>query len=111
MRQHRLIYNPSPETDSLVEQIVNLRHHGVPDDVIHQLIDSVQAILRLNAAEREQQRSVAGTLDELETMRRRVVQPGLNVSGPLGIRAVKNLLNPALRVIATSDDCSAVAEA
>lgn len=63
--QSRLIFNASPEIDSLAERIAALREHDVPDDVISALFADLRALRESNHAELAAHRAVAKTGDNL----------------------------------------------
>lgn len=63
--EQAVLYNPSPETDSLAEHLVSLRAYGVPEPVVRRLLDLTRQALRLNAAEGVGERELAGRLEAL----------------------------------------------
>lgn len=64
-RQAKVIFDPSPEVDSLAERIVVLRHYGVPESVVRDLLGDIKRLLELNSQERSEQHAVAGSLDRM----------------------------------------------
>ncbi len=63
--QQRIIFDPSPEVDSLAERIASLRDNNVPDDVIAHLFADLRALVASNRAERVVHRRVSRTGDDL----------------------------------------------
>jgi hypothetical protein len=63
--QARLIFNSTPEVDSLAERVAALRDHGVPDHVISDLFADLRALRESNAAELACERRVAHVGDDL----------------------------------------------
>lgn len=63
--QARVLFDPSPAIDSLAERIVALRHRGVPEPVIRDLLMDVRRLLHLNQSERGEECTIAGRLDAL----------------------------------------------
>lgn len=80
IRQHRLLYDPSPQPDSVIELALS----GEP----HQAARLALEALRLNSEERERQRQVARVADR----RSRSQQP-------IGARQAAALLRPHLEVL------------
>lgn len=63
--QHRALFDPSPECDSLVERVIALREHGVPSMALRGLLADIRAVIELNAREGGCHRQLAGRLDQL----------------------------------------------
>lgn len=63
--QRRELFNPDPETNSLAEEIIALRAHGVPNETIRALLAHTRRVLELNELEGSNTRTVAGQLDDL----------------------------------------------
>lgn len=67
-REASLIFNPSPEVDSLAEHIARLDRHGVPGEVIRNLLAQLRDVLNLNAVQDRHARGAAGALDALSSL-------------------------------------------
>lgn len=91
--QHRVLYNPTPEVDSLVEEIIAL---PIDTAVRRRLLDFVRQVAHLNHAEAEHERAAAGTLDELLTIGRRAVTTAPRGT-TMSVKTIAGLLRPALR--------------
>lgn len=63
--QSRLIFNASPEVDSLAERIQALHEHDVPAHVITALFADLRAIMESNGREAEAHRTVAKAGDDM----------------------------------------------
>lgn len=63
--QRRELFNPDPDVNSLAEEIVALRAHGVPDTRIRALLAHIRRVLELNELEGNNTRTVASQLDDL----------------------------------------------
>lgn len=64
-RQHRALYDPSAEIDSVAEKILALRRFDVPDHAIRELLLNVRDILAMNASERHAEHDVQGAVDRV----------------------------------------------
>lgn len=63
--QARLIFNATPEVDSLAERIATLYSYDVPHDVIAAMFSDLRALRESNHAELDAHRTVARTGDDL----------------------------------------------
>lgn len=96
-REASLIFNPSPEVDSLAEHIARLDRHGVPGEVIRDLLAQVREVLRLNTTQDSHARGVAGTLDALSSL----------ATDALTTKSITRLLREPLDVLGRSSTVSA----
>lgn len=80
-QQRRALFDPSPEVDSLAEELVALRAFGVPDHVVRGLVSRVGDVLTLNGLEGACQHDVSGLLDRLCRVQRSGVPAVLTVKG------------------------------
>jgi hypothetical protein len=98
LRQAELIFNQSPETDSLAELAAALARHGAPDDLLTQMFDLCREVLDVNEAEAGCELRLTGLLEAHVTRSRtaplaeRLTAKGIarRLRGPLGV-----LLDPA----------------
>lgn len=68
-RQTRLIWNPSPEADSLLEYLAEVQAQ-IPPEVLGKILALVKELLESNLAEGSQEKAVAGFADQMaRTMR------------------------------------------
>lgn len=77
--QQRVLFNPSPEGDSLAERVAGLQRHGVPRHVVRGLLADISTVLELNALQAGYQTALAGELDRLASAAR--LGDGLTVRG------------------------------
>lgn len=95
LRQARLIFDPSPEDDSLIEHVVALMRPGADATArAAQMATLLRQLLTSNSREGEHERVAAGVLDALCA--------ALHTDGvrsALTVKAAATLLRPHLRVI------------
>lgn len=96
--QRLACFNPDPEVNSLAERIVALRHHGVPDTVIGDLLQQVGEVLALNGQEGNRARTVAGQLDGLAAAAQHTACNGL-ADAPASLKKLAEQLRPHLAVL------------
>lgn len=94
----RLLYDPSPEIDSLAERLVELEQHGVPRRVVRALLADLREALSLNLRERAGYRALAGTLDRATRIG---AAPELSRAGT--VRGAINLLREPLELLAANE--------
>jgi hypothetical protein len=114
-RQTRIIVNPTPEIDSIVEHVTELIRTAVPAQRPHlaALIGLCRDLLAENRAEGELERSVAGAADRLAVDLARAATVGQK---PLGARSaarelrapLANLANPIIQGTARDTALAAV---
>jgi hypothetical protein len=63
LEQARLLFNPSPEADSLIEQLHGLDAFDVPPREVQTLVDQAVELYRSNQAEGHREQDAAGALD------------------------------------------------
>lgn len=87
--QRHLLHNTTPEVDSLVEHIVQLREYGVSQDRLRQLLVIVADLLHSNDLEAGCHKQVAQAADDLLDRLARSHAAGDTVQGEISIRSIK----------------------
>jgi hypothetical protein len=102
---HRVLVNlDTPEQDSVVEDILALRAHGVPNPVIAGMLGRLADALDLHVKEGECERTIIGLLDGLGTPAARRKLAEEVGAGRSGVKALAVRLRPALRVLGRPQD-------
>ncbi len=97
--QGRLLIDPSPEVDSLVEKIAALRRHGVPGETLRDLLRDCQHVIELNHGEAASERTASENADRI-TRRAEHARTAPDARGTRPtVRSVSARLRPALRTI------------
>lgn len=96
-QQRRALFDPSPAIDSLAEELVALREHGVPDHVVRRLVGRVGEVITLNGLEGACEHDVSGRLDRLRHAARARTDDALTVKG------LARALRPDLAVLARGE--------
>lgn len=96
--QHDLLFNPTPEVDSLAERLAALLRDGVPRDTIRFLFENVRELIDLNEAEHGCHTRLAGQLDDLARVLHEA-ERDTHAAHALGIKALARALRPALDVL------------
>ena len=100
--QHRLLFNPTPEVDSLAERLIALRRHGVPSGLISELIQDVKQLITLNEHEHGDERALAGALDALARAEHAAEREGSRAHDAISVRALVRRLRDDLDTIRAS---------
>lgn len=98
LEQTRHLFNPTPETDSLAEELAGLLKLGVPAGIVARLTTSCRQILQSNLAEGDSELQLAGLFEQAierslaEPVARRATVKSLarRLAGPLS-----TMLDPA----------------
>lgn len=101
--QHRALFDPSPECDSLAERIVALHRHDVPATAIRGLLADIRAVLDLNAREDGCHRQIAGELDRLT----RIASSTNQLAEALTVRGLVRRLRDPLTILLSPEQATA----
>lgn len=96
------LFNPDPEVNSLAEDIVALRLHGVPNEEIRRLLRRVGAVIALNGEEGDNTKKVAQRLDDFATAAQRAATCGQLADAPVSLKKLAGQLRPHLAVLRTN---------
>lgn len=100
-QQAALLFNATPEIDSLAERLITLHQHGVPRHHIRQLLADVKKLIALNDDEHHCERTIAGALDALARAEH-AAERGTRGRDQLTIRGLVRALRDDLDTIATA---------
>lgn len=95
LAQTRLLFNPTPEEDSLAEDIAGLLRHGVPAETVARLTTRCRLVLQSNVVEGDGEMTIAGIFEDqiqrtlLAPVARRATVKSLaaRLRDPLGVMA------------------------
>jgi hypothetical protein len=107
LEQERVLFDPSPECDSLTERLNALHLHGACPAAIAECLHDVNRLLASNQLEGDSERRIAGAADQLASDLRwlELNQTGLVLA--LGTKSIAHQLRRPLSVIAARAGCKA----